>query len=46
MTNGVGANNNCSAPFIQVGNSGITGNIYSKGYNMVTNAITLMERAL
>lgn len=27
ITNGVGANNNCSAQLIQVGNKGITGNL-------------------
>lgn len=31
MTNGVGANNNCSAQLIHVGSNGITGNMYSNG---------------
>lgn len=46
MTYGVGASNNCSAQLMHVGSSGITGNMYSNGYNMVTKAITLIERAL
>ena len=46
ITKGVGANSNCSAQLKHVGSSGITGNIYSKGYNIVTNAITDMESAL
>ena len=36
----------CSAEDIQVGSKGITGNIYSSGYNIETNAITLIVKAL
>lgn len=36
----------CSADAIQVGKRGITGNIYSSGYNMETNAMTLIDNAL
>lgn len=46
MTNGVGANNNCSAQIIHVGNNGMTGNIYSKGYIIVTNDMTDIDNAL
>lgn len=31
ITNGVGAKSSCSAQLMQVGSSGITGNIYSSG---------------
>lgn len=31
ITKGVGANNNCSAQLMHVGNNGMTGNIYSSG---------------
>ena len=46
MTNGVGANNSCSALFMQVGSKGMTGNMYSSGYRRDVIAITLMVRAL
>jgi hypothetical protein len=36
----------CSAEDIHVGSNGITGNMYSNGYNIDTNAITLIVRAL
>jgi hypothetical protein len=36
----------CSALLMHVGRSGITGNMYSRGYNMATNAITLIDKAL
>lgn len=36
----------CSADAIQVGSSGMTGNMYSSGYNIDTKAITDMDRAL
>ena len=36
----------CSAELMHVGSNGITGNMYSRGYNMDTNAITLIDRAL
>ena len=36
----------CSALLMQVGSSGITGNMYSSGYSIATNAITLIDRAL
>jgi hypothetical protein len=31
---------------MHVGSSGITGNMYSRGYRNVTNAITLIDNAL
>lgn len=46
MRKGVGASSNCSAQFIQLGSSGIAGNMYSSGYSMATRAITDIERAL
>lgn len=46
MTKGVGASNSCSAQLRHVGSNGMTGNIYSNGYSIVTNAITDMESAL
>lgn len=46
MIKGVGAKRSCSAQLMQVGRRGITGNMYSRGYNIVTRAITDMERAL
>jgi hypothetical protein len=46
IINGVGANNNCSVSFMHRGSNGITGNMYSNGYNMLTNAIILIVRAL
>lgn len=46
MTKGVGANNSCSAQLIHVGNNGITGNMYSNGYIIVTNEITDIDKAL
>ena len=36
----------CSAEPIHVGSNGITGNMYSNGYNIDTNAITLIVNAL
>ena len=36
----------CSAEDIQVGNKGITGNMYSSGYSIDTNAITDIVNAL
>lgn len=46
ITNGVGASKSCSAQPIHVGNKGITGNMYSNGYTIVTNDITDMDNAL
>lgn len=46
ITNGVGASRSCSAQLMQVGNNGMTGNIYSSGYIIVTNDITDIDSAL
>lgn len=43
---GVGASRSCSAQLIQLGSSGMAGNMYSSGYNMDTSAITDMDKAL
>ena len=36
----------CSAFFIQVGSNGMTGNMYSNGYNIDVRAMTLIDNAL
>lgn len=43
---GVGAKRSCSEQLIQVGRSGMIGNMYSSGYIMATKASTDMDNAL
>lgn len=46
IRNGVGARSSCSAQLIQLGSSGMAGNMYSRGYSIATSAITDIDNAL